>query len=175
MLLRLLHRWKVQRYIASMKPHAESWFFSDEESGTNDTVVTRTQRPPRLFGGVVLSEQVGSIVGVGPVERGLMPPDAKRLLADAEDYLEDQLERRRMPFIRGAVIEEGPTNRHSGFIRDISGGGVGLIHAVELPVGRRITIRTNLRNDVEVKVNAEVAWCKSYGAGWYLSGAIFSA
>jgi hypothetical protein len=122
----------------------------------------------------VISDDVGSLVGVGRMERELIPRDAKRLLADAEDYLEDQLERCRLPFIRGVVIETSEGDRHSGFIRDISGGGVGLIHAITLPTGQRVVLTTNLRNDVEIQVDAEIVWCKSYGAGWYLSGAIFS-
>ena len=58
------------------------------------------------------------------------------------------------------------------YIRDVSDGGIGFIHGVELPVGEATT-SFKLENDAPVRLRVQVLWCKEFSAGWYISGGKF--
>ena len=80
---------------------------------------------------------------------------------------------RRFPFFQPVSISTpGSLGRdYSAFARDISESGIGLLHVMPLPEGTvDLMIETA---DGFCVVPAKIAWCRSAGDGWYMSGAEF--
>src|SRR5688572_26771606 len=97
-------------------------------------------------------------------------------VAEEERELEQQRwgDRRagqRYPFFRTATIirEMESPHRYSAFTRDISMSGVGLLH--DFPFGRE-AIDVMLEGEKR-RLRVEVQWCRSCGAGWFVSGGRF--
>jgi hypothetical protein len=94
-----------------------------------------------------------------------------------ESLFRELIERRskvRYPFFCPATLEwdgERP-GRFSMFTRDLSRSGVGLLHAMELPLRTGRLIITPDEGD-KVERAVEIAWCEPVGEGWYISGATF--
>jgi hypothetical protein len=60
----------------------------------------------------------------------------------------------------------------SAFARDISLGGIGLVHLMPLPPGE-VLIGVTLPSGRCISLRTYVAWCRDYGDGWYASGGRF--
>jgi hypothetical protein len=94
--------------------------------------------------------------------------------ANAATIAEQRL-RQRLPFFRPASItlDDAESTEFSGFTRDISSGGVGLLHQTPLDmesVNVGIWTVTGRRDDICLKIR----WCNSVGQGWYVSGGQFT-
>jgi hypothetical protein len=62
-----------------------------------------------------------------------------------------------------------PDRLLSTFSREISHGGIGLLH--NMPIERGTTAEACITvGDVKTSKIAEAMWCKPAGEGWYLSG-----
>ncbi len=76
------------------------------------------------------------------------------------------------PVTLHSLIE--PARNLSAFTRDLSRGGVGLLH--NYPIERGLVSEVLFRcRDVDIRKPAEAAWCRPAGEGWYLSGWRFLA
>jgi len=80
----------------------------------------------------------------------------------------------RHPFFRPVSVtpdnEKG--NNYSAFSRDISLGGIGLLHNMPLDtVEATLTITGN--SPEPHKIRAKIQWCQPAGEGWYISGVEF--
>jgi len=67
---------------------------------------------------------------------------------------------------------QAPRAIMSAFSREISCGGIGLLHSMPLVAGTCYTIDCT-RGDVELRHLAEVVWCRPAGDGWFMSGCRF--
>lgn len=91
-----------------------------------------------------------------------------------EAYEEGKRDRRcevRHPFFRPVSLAVGPT-RHSAFSREISTGGIGLLHNMELSPGE-VEITISSRRGHSVRLRTQIIWCRPCGEGWYISGGQF--
>ena len=62
--------------------------------------------------------------------------------------------------------------RLSGFSREISETGIGLLHNAELRNSEvEVTIPTE--QGYSVQIRTEIVWCTPCGEGWYISGGRF--
>ena len=105
--------------------------------------------------------------------RKRLPPAAQQLLTDALVYGQERRAYGREPFVHPAVLLlPGEEQRHSAFIRDVSVGGIGLLHFIQLD-SQRITVQTRRYNDDLVQVDVDIAWCVPCGQGCYMSGGTF--
>jgi hypothetical protein len=84
--------------------------------------------------------------------------------------------RRRYPFFRAVTIAVGDDEGRelSGFCRDISPAGIGLLHRVPVREGSVIVRLPALRGR-HFNIGVEIEWCTPGGAGWYLSGGKFAS
>lgn len=65
------------------------------------------------------------------------------------------------------------TSAHiSAFSREISQGGVGLLHYLPLKSGAIYRLSMQ-QGDAQLETLAEVVWCRAAGEGWYMSGCRF--
>lgn len=81
---------------------------------------------------------------------------------------------RRVPFFRPITIATRSRNNQclTGFSRDISPTGIGLLHRRQLDEScTSIEIPTAVGGRASICV--EIKWCEPCGQGWYLSGAKF--
>jgi hypothetical protein len=67
---------------------------------------------------------------------------------------------------------ENSTTLLSAFSREISCVGIGLLHVMPLAAGTQYQIDI-LIEEVRVRKNGRVMWCRPVGEGWYLSGCKF--
>ena len=79
---------------------------------------------------------------------------------------------RRCPFFRPASIirESESDHRYSAFTRDISMSGIGLLHDFQLG----LEVIDVLLADETRPLRLDVQWCRSCGAGWFVSGGRFA-
>ena len=75
----------------------------------------------------------------------------------------------RYPFFHNVSIRTGAGTCYSAFSRDISEQGIGLLHNFELPLGE-VGIAISSKQGYSVPLRARIAWCRSCGEGWYISG-----
>ncbi len=80
----------------------------------------------------------------------------------------------RMPYFKPVIIEVGGDSpiRMTGFSRDLSVMGVGLLHDIELPPGE-VILTFNVAGEGDIRLLTNIHWCKSVGQGWYISGGEF--
>jgi hypothetical protein len=80
----------------------------------------------------------------------------------------------RYPFYRPVTIlgENSDVRRFSAFSRDISAGGMGLVHNVPVVEGR-VTLIIHTQSGEQVRLPGLIGWCRPCGEGWYMSGARF--
>lgn len=78
----------------------------------------------------------------------------------------------RHPFFRRATIvrESSPGTRLSAFTREVSLGGIGLLHDYPLP---QETVRVIVSGESK-PLTVEIRWCQSCGDGWFISGGRFA-
>ena len=101
-----------------------------------------------------------------------MPPNARRMLKDAESVLASRRKRDRTPFIHPVVIRLANDRRISAVTRDISPLGIGLLHGGDI-APQIVEIEARLADDSAIQLSVELLWCMNYGAGWHFSGGIF--
>ncbi len=104
------------------------------------------------------SNQIGEIV--------------RRLLDEArEKGLERRVEKREPFFQVMRLSFAGEEHRQfTCFSRDISPSGIGLLHYLTVEPGRVVlTIPSHSCGDIRLR--AEIVWCRPCGEGWYVSGA----
>ncbi len=92
-----------------------------------------------------------------------------------EDELFSLRERRnnwRKTFVRPVQVVFGdkPGDVLPGFTRDLSDGGLGLIHKFEVNIGDQATVTINRLWDGPVTFRCQVCWSASGQTGWYQSG-----
>ena len=92
-----------------------------------------------------------------------------------EDQLFSLRERRnnaRRNFVRPVriIFSDNPKTVLSGFTRDLSDNGIGLIHKFEAIQGDPAYVTINRLWDDPVIVRCKVAWCTKCENGWYQSG-----
>jgi hypothetical protein len=80
----------------------------------------------------------------------------------------------RYPFFCPATLQwnAGQPGQFSVFTRDLSRSGVGLLHALDLPL-RTAQLTISPDDGEKVVLAIELAWCRPAGDGWYISGATF--
>ena len=88
--------------------------------------------------------------------------------------LGDRRAHERYPFFRPVTItgENSELRRFSAFSRDISSGGMGLVHNMPVVEGR-VTLVIHTQSGEPVQLPGLIAWCRPCGEGWYMSGARF--
>lgn len=60
----------------------------------------------------------------------------------------------------------------SAFVRDVSPGGIGLVHLTPLTQGE-LLVALSLPSGRAVSMRTEILWCRAYPHGWYASGGRF--
>ena len=106
----------------------------------------------------------------GILKRTLLP-QAQQLLEDAIAYGNERRAYGREPFLHPAIVnlDDDKDACHLAFFRDVSVGGVGLLHFREIPP-QRISVQTRRFNDEVIEVQVDIAWCVPCGGGCYMSG-----
>ena len=89
----------------------------------------------------------------------------------------DQTERRaheRHPYFRPVLITAHEPERKcfSAFSREVSLGGIGLLHNMPLDLGKFVVSIAHETN-CAVNLPIEILWCRPCGEGWYMSGGRF--
>jgi len=88
--------------------------------------------------------------------------------ANAKKEMRDDV---RYPYFRPVTIDIGKF-RLSGFSREVSERGIGLLHNMVLALGEvEVTISTE--EGYSVQVRTQIGWCNPCGEGWYISGGTF--
>jgi hypothetical protein len=92
-----------------------------------------------------------------------------------EEAHRDQIERRelaRQPFFRNVIVAvphgEGYV-RYSCFSRDVSSGGIGLLHHFPLDKGE-VIVTIYSQSIGPVRLRGELIWCERQLDGWHTSG-----
>ena len=96
------------------------------------------------------------------------------LLHEAREGFEERRSEKRNPFFSPVQIARAEDGlRHfSCFSRDISPGGISLLHSMPIEPGEVVlTIPSKLCG--KVRIRSEVVWCQPCGEGWFISGAKF--
>lgn len=96
-----------------------------------------------------------------------------QLIVEAQN--QDKKDRRRevrFPLFRPVTIRFEDGQNFTAFTREISAGGIGLIHNFTLPpADAEISIPSE--QGYSVKVQTRIVWCRACGEGWYVSGGQF--
>jgi len=81
----------------------------------------------------------------------------------------------RVPFFRPVTLTEhgGDGTTAQAFSRDISPGGIGLLHRMPL-ASDRVTLEIPFTRRRQLTVTTQVRWCAPAGAGFYFSGGEFA-
>jgi len=69
-------------------------------------------------------------------------------------------------------VQDGRCHEMSCLSRDISSGGIGLLHNAPLEIGPAV-VKVPRRNGDVMQLPCEVVWCHACGEGWYVAGAAF--
>lgn len=102
---------------------------------------------------------------------------AKQLTSLILEVVSSELKRRvrqRYPFFRPMTLGVGDTHetRLPVFSRDISAGGIGLLHKLPVePQRAKLTIQRPEADPLEIYT--DIAWCQPCGEDWHLSGGRF--
>ena len=78
----------------------------------------------------------------------------------------------RYPFVRPVTLKTADGHSQSGFSRDISRLGIGLIHREPLMPGR-VVVTLPSHEHGEIEATADIRRCPYLGQGWYASGGRF--
>ena len=83
----------------------------------------------------------------------------------------DRRLRRRHPFFRAATIvdDRDAARELPAFCRDISRGGVGLLHSQPIDVGRTLTVKLPIMGR-QFELRVELTWCTPFRGDWCCSG-----
>lgn len=93
------------------------------------------------------------------------------LTASRESHFAERRTEERYPFFSQVMLEpfERTERKLSAYSREISAGGIGLLHVMPLELGNiyQVIVDESL---FPFRRFAEVLWCRSAGHGWFLSG-----
>lgn len=92
--------------------------------------------------------------------------------ADSEEVVRDRRLSNRRPFVRPVLVALGRDRAEEiqTVSNNLSQTGIGLVHDVEMRVGR-IGVLTILRlHDEPVRIRAAVRWCQPFCGVWFASG-----
>ena len=91
-----------------------------------------------------------------------------------EDAFYDRTENRsshREHLVRPVTLQiRGSQETITGFSRNVSASGIGLITDVEIPERATAVLTVETLNNGPVKFLAQARWCRSYGRNWKISG-----
>lgn len=106
---------------------------------------------------------------------GIEPAEVKSILNAARSTnFGDRREIERHPFFHPVTITRmaGEPQNLSAYSRDISAGGMGLLHNMPLATGDvTLTIQDNAGDSA--RLSGEIMWCRPCGEGWFTSGMRF--
>lgn len=96
-----------------------------------------------------------------------------RLLGEAKEKNTERRAEKRDPFFKAIRLSfVGENRQFTCFSRDISPSGIGLLHYLTVEPGRVVlTVPSDACGDI--RILAEIVWCRPCGEGWYVSGARF--
>ena len=97
--------------------------------------------------------------------------------AESDDTFRDRRSAERTPFVRPVLITFG-RDKHTEIqatSSNLSQTGIGLIHGVELRVGRMGVLTIHRLHDDPVQIRADVRWCQPFCGSWFVSGWRFVA
>jgi hypothetical protein len=109
------------------------------------------------------------------VQCGLIADLVESLLAEATvPGLERRLHPRVTFFGPVTVVRSanGQSSEVSCFSRDISMGGIGLLHSAALELGPA-AVCIPRREGGQIELPCEIVWCRPCGEGWYVAGGRF--
>ncbi len=98
-------------------------------------------------------------------------------LALLSEVIREEVSRRmqqRYPFFRPITIRGGHASEQTAFCRDISRGGMGLLHRRPITPGRAIMTISDAEGEHQ-ELSLEIRWCLPSAQDWYLSGAKFAS
>ncbi len=78
----------------------------------------------------------------------------------------------RFAFFRPVELNLDDGSPISGFSREISAGGMGLVHNVEVPLGE-VELCVSTEQGFSVRVRADILWCSRCSDRWFISGGRF--
>jgi hypothetical protein len=96
------------------------------------------------------------------------------LLGEAKSIVEAYRAEQREPFCRPVTLtfSRGNLRRVTGFCKDISPTGIGLLHCMAVDPGEVVLTIPSVAAGI-LHVRSEILWCAPCRRGWYLSGARF--
>ena len=81
--------------------------------------------------------------------------------ASAKKEMRDEV---RYPFFRPVTIDIGEFHL-SGFSREVSERGIGLLHNTILALGE-VEVAISIKEGYSVQVRTQIGWCNPCGEGW---------
>lgn len=109
------------------------------------------------------------------VQCGPIADLVEELLADAAPLGCERRAQPRLTFfgpVKLIRLEDGERREISCFSRDISTGGIGLLHNAELELGPTV-VRIPRRHGGTIDLPCEILWSRQCGEGWYVAGGPF--
>ena len=92
--------------------------------------------------------------------------------AESDEAIRDRRSAARRPFVRPVLITLG-RNEHTEIqtiSNSLSQTGIGLIHDVELQVGRIGVLTIHRLHEDPVQIRADIRWCQPFCGLWFASG-----
>ena len=92
--------------------------------------------------------------------------------AESAEAIRDRRSAGRVPFVRPVLITLG-RNKQTEIqttSHNLSQTGIGLIHDVELQVGRIGVLTIYRLHEEPVRIRADVRWCQPFCGSWFASG-----
>jgi hypothetical protein len=99
----------------------------------------------------------------------------EELLAEANPAGRERRTQPRATFFRPVIVvrnEEGQRREISCFSRDISAGGIGLLHNTPLELGPA-EVRVPRKHGGYIELPCAIVWCHPCGDGWFVAGCAF--
>ncbi len=97
------------------------------------------------------------------------------LLSEARDQGIDRRKLQREPYLKKVLIQPDSGPGVTGFTRDISDEGVGLLHSFPLKPKDTVIVSIAGPDQIPFRLQVETTWCSPLGDGWYASGGQFMA
>lgn len=92
--------------------------------------------------------------------------------AESEEATRDRRSAERTPFVRPVLITLG-RDKHTvihATSNNLSRTGIGLIHDIELRVGRMGVLTIYRLHEDPLQIRADVRWCQPFCGTWFASG-----
>lgn len=105
-----------------------------------------------------------------------VPVAVLKLLETVQAEEDERRSVSREPFFRAVTVEvdhQGGPQQLSGFSRDISPKGIGLLHNFPLQPADEVVLTIHSENLGKIRVRSQIMWCSPCTEGWHLSGARF--